>query len=123
MSLAVALSYWGWSYRWMLQPPLFGGILCNSQKWNEAPSTTAVISKMYPSISFSSSLLHPPKSLGLLSGVTFRMKSLSPALFPGCGGEKDPGWMLLLQCPMILYITSCSLIFLRLSPQMRVPSS
>lgn len=72
------------------------------------PIPTAVTLKMHPS--FSSSLLNPPKSQGLLSGVTFQDQTLvsSSASRRGWRGRK-PGWTLLLQCPVILYLPSVPL--------------
>lgn len=79
---------------------------------------------MHPSISFLSSLLHSPKSQGLLSGVTFQDQVLvsSSAARMGWRGRK-PCWMLLLQCPMILCIILRSFVFLSPPPLVRVPSS
>lgn len=78
------------------------------------PIPTAVTSKTHPSINFSSSLLNPLKSQGLLSGVTFQDQTLVSSSAsrmgwiwrkPGWIGRK-PGWTLLLQCPVILYLPS-----------------
>ena len=92
---------------------MFNGLL-----WGEAfciilrsgmkpPIPTAVTSKTYPSINFSSSLLNPPKSQGLLSWVTFQDQTLVSSFASRMEWRgRKPGWTLLLQCPVILYLPS-----------------